>query len=62
MIHVNIWQKPPQYCKVISLQIKLINLKKPIKPKDGSLKKNISETDKFRQISQEREETTAEMK
>ena len=54
--------KPPQYCKVISLQIKLINLKKPIKPKDGSLKKNISETDKFRQISQEREETTAEMK
>ena len=22
MIHVNVWQKPPQYCKVISLQLK----------------------------------------
>ena len=22
LIHVNVWQKPPQYCKVISLQIK----------------------------------------
>ena len=22
MIHVNGWQKPPQYCKVISLQLK----------------------------------------
>jgi len=20
--HVNVWQKPPQYCKVISLQLK----------------------------------------
>ena len=25
LIHVNIWQKPPQYCKVIILQLKLIN-------------------------------------
>ena len=25
LIHVNVWQKPLQYCKVISLQIKLIN-------------------------------------
>ena len=24
-IHVNVWQKPLQYCKVISLQLKLIN-------------------------------------
>ena len=23
LIHVNVWQKPPQYCKVISLQLKL---------------------------------------
>ena len=23
--HVNVWQKPPQYCKVISLQLKKIN-------------------------------------
>ena len=21
-IHVNVWQKPPQYCKVINLQLK----------------------------------------
>ena len=21
LIHVNVWQKPPQYCKVISLQL-----------------------------------------
>ena len=26
LINVNVWQKPPQYCKVISLQLnKLIN-------------------------------------
>ena len=23
LIHVNVWQKPPHYCKVISLQLKL---------------------------------------
>ena len=28
LIHVNVWQNPPQYCKVISLQLKLINFKK----------------------------------
>ena len=22
LIHVDVWQKPPQYCKVISLQLK----------------------------------------
>ena len=22
LIHVNIWQKPPEYCKLISLQLK----------------------------------------
>ena len=22
LIHVNVWQKPPQYCKAISLQLK----------------------------------------
>ena len=22
LLHVNVWQKPPQYCKVISLQLK----------------------------------------
>ena len=25
LIHVNVWQKPLQYYKVISLQLKLIN-------------------------------------
>jgi len=24
LIHVDVWQKPPQYCKVISFQLKLI--------------------------------------
>ena len=29
LIHINVWQKPLQYCKVISLQLnKLINFKK----------------------------------
>ena len=27
LIHVNVWQKPPQYCKVISLQLKKKNRK-----------------------------------
>ena len=22
LIHVNVWQKPPQYCKAVSLQLK----------------------------------------
>ena len=25
LIHVSVWQKPLQYCKVISLQLKLIS-------------------------------------
>ena len=25
LIHVNVWQKPLKYCKVISLQLKQIN-------------------------------------
>ena len=31
LIHVNIWQKPLQYCKVISLQLIKINGKNKIK-------------------------------
>ena len=27
-IHVDVWQKPSQYCKAIILQLKLINFKK----------------------------------
>ena len=28
LIHVNVWQKQLQYCKVISLQLKYINFNK----------------------------------
>ena len=31
LIHVNVWQKPLQYCKVISLQLKQINFLKSLK-------------------------------
>ena len=31
LIHVNVWQKPLKYCKVISLQLIKINEKKSIK-------------------------------
>ena len=34
LIHVNEWQKPLQYCKVISLQLLKINEKKKKKPED----------------------------
>ena len=36
LIHVNVWQKPLQYCKVISLQLIKIN-----KKKSWSLKRKI---------------------
>ena len=28
LIHVSVWQKPPQYCKIISLQLKINSLQK----------------------------------
>ena len=31
LIHVNVWQKPPQYCKIIILQKKKIKKKKKVK-------------------------------
>ena len=31
LIHVNVWQKPLQYCKVISLQLIKVNGKKKVK-------------------------------
>ena len=34
LIHVSVWQKPLQYCKVISLQLIKINEKIKIKQKD----------------------------
>ena len=33
LIHINVWQKPLQYCKVISLQLIKINEKKNQLPK-----------------------------
>ena len=35
LIHVNVWQKPLQYCKVISLQLKLNLLKTPPPPQQS---------------------------
>ena len=35
LIHVNVWQKPLQYCKVISLQLIKINEKKKKKEAGG---------------------------
>ena len=37
-IHVNIWQKPLQYCKVISVQLIKINEKKITKILDKNFK------------------------
>ena len=34
LIHVNVWQKPVQYCKVISLQLIKLNEKKKSKKKN----------------------------
>ena len=38
LIHVNIWQKPLQYCKVISVQLIKINEKKITKILDKNFK------------------------
>ena len=40
LIHVNVWQKPLQYCKVISLQLIKINGKK--KRKQGHRMKSFA--------------------
>ena len=39
LIHVSVWQKPLQYCKVISLQLTKINEKNTIKDNINDLKK-----------------------
>ena len=36
LIHVNVWQKPLQYCKVISIQLIKINEKKIVLMSDDS--------------------------
>ena len=38
LIHVNVWQKPLQYCKVISLQLKKIKQRKEKKNKGETTK------------------------
>ena len=38
LIHVNVWQKPLQYCKVISLQLIKINEKNKINKKQKTKK------------------------
>ena len=42
LVHVNVWQKPLQYCKVISLQLIKINGKKKKKKQENSRKTSIS--------------------
>ena len=44
LIHVSVWQKPPQYCKVISLQLKFFNNKQinHLKPKQTNKQTNRS--------------------
>ena len=39
LIHVKVWQKPLQYCKVISLQLIKINEKKKENQKQIKIKK-----------------------
>ena len=38
LIHVNVWQKPLQYCKVISFQLMKINEKKKKNDSNNSTK------------------------
>ena len=42
LIHVSVWQKPLQYCKVISLQLIKINGKKKITNVDMDVEKSES--------------------
>ena len=41
LIHVNVWPKPPKYCKVFSLQVKEINQFKNIKANKGKATNNL---------------------
>ena len=42
LIHVNLWQKPLQYCKVISLQLIKINENKQINKFNSSSERNLA--------------------
>ena len=57
LIHVNVWQKPLQYCKVISLQLIKINGKKKTKKKPhniNSIVTNLIKTLKMVQIKKKK--------
>ena len=41
LIHVNVWQKPLQYCKVISLQLIKINEEKKVHEKEKEQGKKV---------------------
>ena len=45
LIHVNVWQKPLQYCKVISLQLIKTNGKKKLKKKKNLLQGSLLQID-----------------
>ena len=44
LIHVNVWQRPLQYCKVISLQLIKINEKRKIKVQSEAARADIEAT------------------
>ena len=52
LIHVNVWQKPLQYCKVISLQLIKVNEKKERKKYPHTHKKKEKKERKFYSWSQ----------
>ena len=41
LIHVNVWQKPLQYCKVISLQLNTFKKEKKLPRKNNKKKKHV---------------------
>ena len=45
LIHVNVWQKPLQYCKVISPQLIKINGKKKKKPQVSQMQADSLQSD-----------------
>ena len=49
LIHVNVWQKPLQYCKIISLQLIKINEKKNCtSKKKKEIKAKVNKCDLFK--------------
>ena len=62
LIHVNVWQNPQQYCKVISLQLIKINEKKRKKKLDiQNMKITVSSPNISLQIDGEKLETVTKI-